>query len=87
MEMGVLALAYFFAGKAGLRLAYLLPSASPVWPPAGIAVAALLVLGNRAWPAIFIGAFFVNLTTAGNIITSLCIASGNSSKPFIAHGS
>lgn len=75
--MGVLAFAYFVAGKAGLRLAFLQPSASPVWPPAGIAVAALLVLGNRAWPAIFLGAFFVNLTTAGNISTSLCIASGN----------
>ncbi len=51
--MGGLALAYFVAGKAGLRLAFLQPSASPVWPPAGIAVAALLVLGSRAWPAVF----------------------------------
>ncbi len=49
-----------------------------MWPPAGIAVAALLVLGYRAWPAIFIGAFFVNLTTAGSLGTSLCIATGNS---------
>ena len=78
MAMGVLALVYFFAGKAGLRLAFLQPSASPVWPPAGIAVAALLVLGTGAWPAIFLGGFFVNLTTAGNLGTSLCIASGNS---------
>src|SRR4029077_15998458 len=44
---------------------------------AGIALGALLVLGYRAWPAIFIGAFFVNLTTAGNVATSLAIASGN----------
>jgi signal transduction histidine kinase len=35
------------------------------------------VLGYRAWPAIFIGAFLVNLTTAGNIPTSLGIAAGN----------
>jgi len=78
VAMGVLALVYFFAGKAGLRLAFLLPSASPVWPPAGIAVAALLVMGTGAWPAIFIGAFFVNLTTTGDVGTSLCIAAGNS---------
>src|SRR4051812_24643072 len=78
MAMGVLALVYFFAGKAGLSLAFLQPSASPVWPPAGLAVAALLFLGIPAWPAIFVGAFFVNVTTAGNIGTSLCIASGNS---------
>jgi signal transduction histidine kinase/ActR/RegA family two-component response regulator len=77
VAIGVLALAYFIAGKAGLRLAFLQPSASPVWPPAGIAVAALLVLGRGAWPGIFVGAFFVNATTAGNLGTSFCIAAGN----------
>ncbi|HET9419098.1 MAG TPA: MASE1 domain-containing protein [Chthoniobacterales bacterium] len=68
---------YFVAGKLGLHLAFLHRSASPVWPPAGIALAALLVLGYRMWPAIFIGAFLVNATTAGNVLTSLGIASGN----------
>ncbi|HEX4667619.1 MAG TPA: MASE1 domain-containing protein, partial [Chthoniobacterales bacterium] len=77
MAIAGLALAYFVAGKAGLRLAFLQPSASPVWPPAGIAVAALLVLGRRAWPGIFVGAFFVNATTAGDLGTSFCIATGN----------
>src|SRR5438309_135664 len=72
-----LILIYFLAGKLGLKLAFLHASASPVWPPAGIALGALLVLGYRAWPAIFIGAFFVNVTTAGNVVTSLAIASGN----------
>src|SRR5213079_1663000 len=52
-------------------------SASPVWPPAGIALAALLLLGYRAWPAIFIGAFLANVTTAGNVATSFAIATGN----------
>src|SRR5207302_11227482 len=75
--MGILTLVYFIAGKLGLKLAFLHASASPVWPPAGIALAALLVLGYRTWPAIFLGAFLVNVTTAGNSATSLCIASGN----------
>lgn len=82
--MGGLALAYFVAGKAGLRLAFLQPSASPVWPPAGIAVAALLVLGSRFWPAVFVGAFLVNATTAGNVGTSLAIASGNTLEALCA---
>ena len=82
--MGGLALAYFVAGKAGLRLAFLQPSASPVWPPAGIAVAALLVLGSRTWPAVFLGAFLVNATTAGNVGTSLAIASGNTLEALCA---
>ena len=75
--IGVLTLVYFIAGKFGLMLASLHASASPVWPPAGIALAALLVLGYRAWPAIFVGAFLVNVTTAGNVATSLAVASGN----------
>jgi len=73
----VFAIIYLIAGKIGLHLASLHASASPVWPPAGIALAAMLLLGYRAWPAIFIGAFVVNLTTAGTVATSLAIATGN----------
>src|SRR5213596_4229177 len=75
--IGLLTLGYFIAGKFGLLLASLHASASPVWPPTGIALASLLLLGYRAWPAIFVGAFLVNLTTAGNVATSLGIAAGN----------
>src|SRR5437667_11074565 len=75
--IGLLTLVYFIAGKFGLLLASLHASASPVWPPAGIALAALLLLGYRAWPAIFIGAFQANVTTAGNVATSFAIATGN----------
>src|SRR5437762_5466135 len=75
--IGILIFVYFIAGKFGFMLGALRVSASPVWPPAGIALGALLLLGYRAWPAIFIGAFFVNVTTAGNVATSLAIASGN----------
>src|SRR5881398_2116179 len=77
LVIGLLTVVYFIAGKFGLMLASLHASASPVWPPAGIALGALLVLGYRAWPAIFVGAFLVNLTTAGNVATSLAVASGN----------
>jgi len=75
--VGVLTLIYFVAGKLALKLAFVNASASTVWPPAGIALAALLVLGYRVWPALFIGAFLVNVTTAGNIFTSFGIATGN----------
>ena len=71
------AVVYFIAGKLGLRLAYLHASATPVWPPTGIALAALLIFGYRVWPAILVSAFFVNLTTAGSIATSIGISVGN----------
>jgi signal transduction histidine kinase/CheY-like chemotaxis protein len=77
LAIAALTALYFIAGKLGLHLAFLHRSASPVWPPAGIALAALLLLGYRMWPAIFIAAFLVNATTAGNVLTSLGIATGN----------
>jgi TolB-like protein/integral membrane sensor domain MASE1/class 3 adenylate cyclase len=81
--IGILAVIYFMAGKLGLMLASLHASASPVWPPAGIALAGLLLLGYRAWPAIFIGAFLVNVTTAGNVATSFAIATGNTLEALV----
>jgi signal transduction histidine kinase len=80
----VLTFVYFGAGKLGLSLASLHASASPVWPPAGIALAALLILGYRTWPAIFLGAFLVNVTTAGNVATSFFIATGNTLEALCA---
>ncbi len=72
-----LAAVYFVAGKLGLQLAYVHASATAVWPCTGIAIAALLVFGYRVWPGILIGAFLVNLTTAGSAGTSIAIAAGN----------
>jgi integral membrane sensor domain MASE1 len=74
---------YFVAGKLGLMLAFGHPSVSPVWPPAGIALASFLLLGNRVWPWIMLGAFLVNVTTAGSVATSIGIALGNTAEAFI----
>ena len=72
-----LAAVYFIGGKLGLKLAFVHPSATPVWALSGISLAALLLIGNRAWPGIFVGAFLVNLATAGSIVTCLGIGAGN----------
>ena len=71
------ALAYFIFAKLGLALASINPSASPIWAPTGIAFAAVLLGGLRLWPAILIGAFAANATTAGTLETSAVIAAGN----------
>jgi diguanylate cyclase (GGDEF)-like protein len=73
----VLAVAYFGAAKLGLRFAFVNPSATALWAPTGITLAAFLIFGFRAWPGAFLGAFFANLTTAGSILTSIGIATGN----------
>ena len=81
--IGILAVIYFIAGKLGLMLASLHASASPVWPPAGIALAGLLLLGYRAWPGIFVGAFLVNVMTAGNVATAFAMATGNTLEALV----
>jgi integral membrane sensor domain MASE1 len=82
--LALLTLFYFGSGKLGLTLAIVNPSATAVWPPTGIALAALLVLGYRAWPAILAGAFLVNITTSGSVPASLMIAGGNTLEALAA---
>ncbi|MDP2602562.1 MAG: MASE1 domain-containing protein [Deltaproteobacteria bacterium] len=81
--LATLTVVYFCAGKFGLSLAFFHPSASPVWPASGIALAALLLWGYRLWPAVFLGAFLVNISTHGTIATSLGIATGNTLAPLL----
>jgi len=75
--LGLLTAVYFVAGRVGLSLAFVNASTSAVWPPTGIAIAALLMFGTRTWPAVTAGAFLVNLSTSGAIAASVAIAFGN----------
>ena len=80
-----LLLVYFVAGKFGLSFFGLIhPSATAVWLPTGIAMAALLLFGFRLVPAVFVGAFLVNVTTAGSIPSSLGVAFGNTLESVLA---
>lgn len=72
-----LAAVYYGAGKFGLSLASINASATAVWPPTGLSLAALLIWGNRLWPGILLGALLVNLTTQGSWATVVGIAVGN----------
>src|SRR5437868_15536556 len=69
---------YFALAKGGLALASINPSATPIWPPTGVALAAVLLWGYRTWPAIFTAAAIANMTTAGSVATAIAIATGNS---------
>src|SRR5919109_955125 len=73
----VTAVVYFCTGTFGLSLAFVNSSASAVWPPSGIALAAVLLWGYRLWPGILLGALFVNFATQGSLATALAIAAGN----------
>jgi diguanylate cyclase (GGDEF)-like protein len=73
----VLAAIYFVAGKLGLTMALVHPSATAVWPCTGIALAAFLILGYDLWPGVLLAAFLVNITTTGSVATCFGIATGN----------
>src|SRR5580704_4720820 len=75
--VAVLAVVYFGTAKLGLRFAFVNPSATALWAPTGITLAAFLIFGFRVWPGAFLGAFFANLSTAGSVLTSIGIATGN----------
>jgi signal transduction histidine kinase len=51
--------------------------ATAVWPPSGIALAALLLAGTWLWPAVWVGSFAANITIDGAIVASTIIASGS----------
>src|SRR5262249_35723556 len=79
----VVGLTYFVLAKSGLMLASIHPSASPIWPPTGLALAAVLLCGYRIWPAIFLGAMIANATTAGSLATAVAIAAGNTLEAIV----
>ncbi len=73
----LLALVYTAAGIGGLHLALFHSSVTTVWPPSGIALAALLLFGLRLAPGIAIGAFAVSLWSSGSLIGALGVGIGN----------
>jgi PAS domain S-box-containing protein len=54
-----LAVVHVLAAQAGLLLAHPETHVTLVWPPSGIALAAILLLGYRVWPGLFIGDLIV----------------------------
>ena len=80
----VLAAAYFVVARIGLRYATIGPSISPVWPPTGLAVAALVLLGPGYWPAILVGAFLANAATSIPVLAAAGIACGNATEATVA---
>ena len=82
-QLFAVAAVYFVIAKLGLAWASVHPSATPIWPPTGLALAAVLLLGYRISPAIFLAAFLANATTAGSIYTSAAIAAGNTAEAVI----
>ena len=55
------AAAYFVTARLGLLFAMPGGHVTPVWPPSGLALAAMFIFGRRIWPGIWLGSFAANL--------------------------
>src|SRR4029079_5269048 len=80
--IALIAMAYFGTAKFSLLLAIPPGYATAVWPASGIAVAGLLLLGNRVWLGVWAGAALANLTVASSSSIALVIATGNTLEAF-----
>jgi len=83
VKIGILFLAYFITARFGLGIHAVNHFATLIWPPTGIALAALFLFGRNLWPAVALGAFFVNLYVGAAIPVALGIALGNTLEAWV----
>ncbi|MGO4599119.1 MASE1 domain-containing protein [Terrabacter sp. 2RAF25] len=82
--LATIGVAYYYGGRLGLQLSLVGNDVTPLWPPTGIAVAALLVFGRSYWPAVAVAALAVNLPISATVVTALATAVGNTLAPVVA---
>ncbi len=79
----LLAAIYFGAARFALLLAIPPGYATALWPPSGIALAALLVLGPRLWPGVWIGSALANLSIDASLPAAIVIATGSTLQALV----
>ena len=84
VEVAAVALFYYLTARLGLGLAFANKNVTAIWPPTGIAVAVLVLRGNRVWPGIAIGAFTANLANGASVDIALGFSVGNTLAPLLA---
>ncbi|MFE5486456.1 MASE1 domain-containing protein [Streptomyces sp. NPDC056527] len=75
---------YYGAARIGLLQQLVREQVTPLWPPTGVALAALLLMGLRVWPGIALGAFLANVFLGPSAVAVLVITVGNTLAPVCA---
>jgi hypothetical protein len=87
LKILVLAVVILLAARLGLSMAYVQVNTFPVWPPAGIALAALLLFGPGMWPRITLGVFLGSLLTKPPFNLAAGLSLGNTLEAVAAFAS
>ena len=75
--VGLIALLYFAGAQLGAYLAFVERAVTPVWPPSGIAIAMLLLLGVRYWPGVALGIVLETIVGSASPLSIVVISAGN----------
>lgn len=81
--IGVLAIAYWGTARLAFSMLDLSVEASPLWPPAGIALAALLLQGQRVWVGVALGAFLFARLLSVDWMSACTIAGGSALQAWV----
>ena len=76
-QFALVTAACFAAGQLGLKITVLHPPVSPIWPPIGVALAVVLLLGYRLWPGVFLASFLICVSTSTPLPAAFTISLGN----------
>src|SRR5260221_14426950 len=87
VEWGVVAVAYFITAQLGFAMAIPPGNVTAVWPPSGIALAAVMLLGYRAWPGIWLGSFVANIWSFAGLSAPMPLGVSLATAAGIAIGS
>jgi len=85
LQILLVAAAYYLAAMVGLQLALVRGQVTPLWPPTGIALVSLLLLGPRVWPGITMGALLLNAQLGPSLPAAALIAVGNTIAPLAGY--
>jgi PAS domain S-box-containing protein len=80
------ATAYVITGRLALLLAIPPGYATAIWPASGVALAGVLLWGNRVWPGVALGSFIVNVWTALDTTGLLALLRSVALPAFIGAG-
>jgi len=83
LKIAILAVVYHLAARLGLEMAYVQVNTSPVWPPTGIALAALLIFGFDIWPGISLGVLLGSLFTGAPFNLAIGMTLGNTLEAIV----